>query len=192
MTDKADMASRSSDSGRPNNPLGEKTRLDPVSSTNATSNGQAVMVKDGDISHSNNSHANSNEPAEYYPEGGAEAWLVVLGSWFALFPSLGVLNSAGTFQTYVSTHQLASETQGTIGWIFSINAFMTFFTGIYIGPLFDKYGPRWPILAGTVLLTSSFVALSFSQSKSLTTRSTLHSLAGKDKKNITRRLCAIR
>ncbi|CAK7226735.1 hypothetical protein SBRCBS47491_006330 [Sporothrix bragantina] len=98
---------------------------------------------------------------ESFPEGGLEAWLVVLGAWLALFSSLGILNSLATFQSYVTTHQLAGESQGTIGWIFSLNAFVCFFTGVYIGPIFDKHGPRWLVLAGTLCLVASLVLLSF-------------------------------
>ncbi|CAK7235118.1 hypothetical protein SCUCBS95973_009161 [Sporothrix curviconia] len=98
---------------------------------------------------------------ETFPEGGLEAWLVVLGAWLALFSSLGILNSLATFQSYVTTHQLVGESQGTIGWIFSLNAFVCFFTGVYVGPIFDKHGPRWLVLAGTLCLVVSLVLLSF-------------------------------
>jgi hypothetical protein len=97
---------------------------------------------------------------ETYPEGGLQAWLVVLGSWTALFSSLGLMNSLATFQTYVAMNQLSSYNEGTIGWIFSIYAFLCFFLGIYIGPLFDKYGPRWLILTGSICNTASLMLLS--------------------------------
>ncbi|KAF2970559.1 hypothetical protein GQX73_g3017 [Xylaria multiplex] len=44
---------------------------------------------------------------ETYPEGGLEAWLVVFGSWCGLVAALGLLNTLGTLQAYVSTHQLS-------------------------------------------------------------------------------------
>ena len=96
-----------------------------------------------------------------YPEGGLKAWLVVLGSWLALFSSLGLMNTLATFQAYVSTHQLANHSQGQIGWIFSLYTFLTFFGGIYIGPVFDMYGPRWVVFAGTLCLVVSLVGFSF-------------------------------
>lgn len=101
-----------------------------------------------------------NEYEETYPEGGRRAWLVVLGSWLALFSSLGLMNILATFQTYVSTHQLSHYDSGTIGWIFSLYTFLCFFLGIYIGPIFDKYGPRYLILGGTVSLALSLMLLS--------------------------------
>ncbi|KAK1758436.1 riboflavin transporter MCH5 [Echria macrotheca] len=97
-----------------------------------------------------------------YPEGGARAWLVVFGCWLALFAALGLMNILATFQAYVSANQLADYSTGTIGWIFSVYTFVSFFLGIYIGPLFDKYGPRWLVLAGTVCLAVSLVLLSVS------------------------------
>lgn len=96
-----------------------------------------------------------------YPEGGLQAWLVVLGAWLALFSALGLMNTLATFQAYVATHQLKDHTEGQIGWIFSLYTFLTFFCGIYIGPTFDRYGPRWVILGGTLCLVVSLVGLSF-------------------------------
>ncbi|KAB5560261.1 putative MFS monocarboxylate transporter [Coniochaeta sp. 2T2.1] len=101
-----------------------------------------------------------DEVEETYPEGGRRAWLVVAGSWMALFAALGLMNILATFHTYVSTHQLAHYDDGVIGWIFSIYVFLCFFLGIYIGPIFDKYGPRYLIMAGTVSLTASLMLLS--------------------------------
>lgn len=97
-----------------------------------------------------------------YPEGGARAWLVVFGCWLALFASLGLMNILATFQTYVSTNQLVAYNESTIGWIFSLYTFVSFFLGIYVGPLFDRYGPRYLLLAGTACLGLSLMLLSIS------------------------------
>jgi hypothetical protein len=66
------------------------------------------------------------------------------------FAGLGITNTIAVFQSYVSTHQLADYSESSIGWIFSLYTFLAFFCGIYIGPIFDKYGPRWLIAAGVV------------------------------------------
>ncbi|KAK2001198.1 hypothetical protein LX36DRAFT_529676, partial [Colletotrichum falcatum] len=97
---------------------------------------------------------------EAYPEGGLRAWSVVLGSWLALFSALGIMNSLAIFQTYVAMHQLEGYSEGTIGWIFSVYNFLCFFGGIYIGPVFDQYGPRWLVLSGTVCLVLGVMLLS--------------------------------
>ncbi|KAI1487653.1 major facilitator superfamily transporter [Biscogniauxia mediterranea] len=86
---------------------------------------------------------------ETYPEGGLEAWLVVLGAWCCLLASLGLMNTVATFQTYVANNQLSDYSEGTIGWIFSVYTALCFLCGIYVGPIFDKYGPRWLIAPGS-------------------------------------------
>ncbi|KAK7426837.1 hypothetical protein QQZ08_006738 [Neonectria magnoliae] len=98
---------------------------------------------------------------ETYPEGGLQAWSVVAGSWFALFASLGLMNTLGTFQAYVLDNQLRDYSEGTVGWVFSIYTFLAFFCGVYIGPVFDKYGPRWLVIAGSVFTVSGMIFMSF-------------------------------
>ena len=95
-----------------------------------------------------------------FPEGGLRAWLVVLGSWLASFGALGISNTMATIHAYVSENQLADYSEGTIGWIFSLYMFLAFFCGIYIGPLFDRYGPKWLIAAGTICVVTALMLLS--------------------------------
>ncbi|KAF7551151.1 hypothetical protein G7046_g7794 [Stylonectria norvegica] len=99
---------------------------------------------------------------ETYPEGGREAWMVVAGSFFCLFASLGLMNTIAIFQAYVLSHQLKDYSEGTVGWVFSIYTFLAFFCGVYIGPVFDKYGPKWLVIAGAVFTVGGMVAMSFS------------------------------
>jgi len=69
-----------------------------------------------------------------------------------MFASLGIANTLASFEAYLSRNQLKSHSPGQIGWIFSIYAFLSFFGGIYIGPLFDVYGPFWLVVPGSVLV----------------------------------------
>lgn len=110
--------------------------------------------------------ASSAGDGETYPEGGLRAWLVVLGAWLALLSSLGLMNTLATFQTYVTTHQLEDYNEGTVGWIFSIYTFVVFCGGLFIGPLFDKHGPRWLTMTGTVFVGASLMLFSISTGKS--------------------------
>lgn len=109
--------------------------------------------------------ASSAGDGETYPEGGLRAWLVVLGAWLALLSSLGLMNTLATFQTYVTTHQLEDYDEGTVGWIFSVYTFVVFFGGLFIGPLFDKHGPRWLVLTGTLSVGASLMLFSISTGK---------------------------
>ncbi|KAK7398209.1 hypothetical protein QQX98_012412 [Neonectria punicea] len=99
-------------------------------------------------------------PDEPFPEGGLEAWLVVFGALMGSLAAMGVSNTIAVFQHYVSTHQLSEYSEGSIGWIFSIYMFLAFFCGVYIGPVFDKFGPRWLILAGTICIGASLMLFS--------------------------------
>ena len=61
-------------------------------------------------------------------DGGARAWLTVLGAFLALFCSFGQLNSFGTFQTWYAEHQLHDLPPSTISWIGSLQLWVFFFS----------------------------------------------------------------
>src|SRR3954454_15690602 len=98
--------------------------------------------------------------ADYtFPEGGRRAWLVVAGSFCMICGTYGLLSSVGLFQAYWQENQLSSYSSGEIGWISAINVFFNLFLGVQIGPLFDRYGPRYLILVGSVVYVASLVVL---------------------------------
>lgn len=68
-----------------------------------------------------------------YPEGGLTAWLVVLGAWCAMIPSMGLLNSLAVLQAWLGSYDLAALPDSTAGWIFSVYAFCLFFCGAQAG-----------------------------------------------------------
>ncbi|KAJ5728545.1 uncharacterized protein N7483_003053 [Penicillium malachiteum] len=85
-----------------------------------------------------------------YPEGGGEAWLVVLGAFCGLAASLGMYNTIGVFDAIISIEILPDVSSSTIGWVFSVYAFIVWICGVQIGPTFDAMGPRALILAGSI------------------------------------------
>jgi len=91
-----------------------------------------------------------------------KAWLAVVGGFFILFCSFGQLNAFGTFQTWYSTHQLASKSLFSISWIGSLQLWTFFFMGGPIGCVFDAYGPTPILCSGSVILVSSLVLTSVS------------------------------
>ena len=97
-----------------------------------------------------------------YPEGGRDAWLVVLGAFCGLTASLGVYNTAGVFEVVISQAILPEESPSTLGWIFSIYAFVFWVFGVQIGPTFDVMGPRALITAGTICTFIGIFTLSVS------------------------------
>lgn len=95
-----------------------------------------------------------------FPDGGLEAWLVVFGAFCALFLVFSMVASTAVFQDYLSAHQLQGVPPAKVGWIFSVNLFLTFFCGIYTGQFFDTYGPRFMIAVGSICLVLSIMLLS--------------------------------
>lgn len=83
-----------------------------------------------------------------YPEGGTQAWLVVLGAWCGLTASIGVYNTTGVFSVIISSSVLPTTSASSIGWIFSAYAFVVWSVGVWVGPCFDLFGPRLLMLAG--------------------------------------------
>ncbi|CAI0643892.1 unnamed protein product [Colletotrichum noveboracense] len=98
---------------------------------------------------------------EVYPEGGMAAYLVVFGGFCAIMGGLGLLNSIGIYQSWISTHQLHDVDEGKLAWIFGLFNFMVFFCGIQIGPVFDVHGPIWLMAASVVLYVAVFVSIGF-------------------------------
>ncbi|KAK3311336.1 major facilitator superfamily domain-containing protein [Chaetomium strumarium] len=100
---------------------------------------------------------------EYYPEGGFRGWLVVLGCWLGLFASLGFMQILATFQAYLTTTtppiRIGPRALGAA--IFAY-ASLSLLLGIYVGPLFDIYGPRRLVLGGTACLVVSLLVASVS------------------------------
>ncbi|KAN0083543.1 Major facilitator superfamily domain containing protein [Elaphomyces granulatus] len=86
-----------------------------------------------------------------HPQEGMRAWTVVAGAYCALFVSFGWINCIGVFQDYYQLHQLKNLSPSTVSWIPSLESFMMLAGGPIFGRLFDSYGPRWPLLIGSLL-----------------------------------------
>lgn len=90
--------------------------------------------------------------SEFYPEGGRAAYLSLFGCFCAWMCAFGLMNTIGTFQAYLGTHQLIGYSEADIGWIFGLYLFMAYCCGVQTGPIFDAIGPRWLTVAGSVCL----------------------------------------
>ncbi|EPS95561.1 hypothetical protein FOMPIDRAFT_61017 [Fomitopsis schrenkii] len=95
-------------------------------------------------------------------DGGCKEWLTVFGAFLALFCSFGQLNAFGTFQTWYADHQLSHLSPSTISWIGSLQLFVFFFSGGFVGRLYDEYGPRVLMIPGTIILVSGTMLTSVS------------------------------
>jgi len=159
-----DMTSSSRTHAEPKEPwtdvkrtVSKSTRRSSVSEKSLPSHHEAELDLD--------SHSDSNvnpdntddeevaisiDPEDSFPEGGLRAWLVVAAAWLLLLPSFGFMVSIGTLQDYWLTHQLSSYRARDIGWIPSVFIYLSLCLGIWVGPLFDRYGPRWIALLGSI------------------------------------------
>ncbi|KAL6710479.1 hypothetical protein ACN47E_008527 [Coniothyrium glycines] len=97
-----------------------------------------------------------------YPDGGARAWLVVLGAWCAMIPSMGLLNTIGVLQAWLSEEALHGYSESSIAWILSTYAFCLYFGGAQVGPVFDAREIRWLVVPGGVGIVASCLCVSFS------------------------------
>ena len=61
------------------------------------------------------SSPDGSEKAEViYPEGGLQAWLVVLGSFSGMVAGFGYMNTIGVYAAYLKEHQLSQYSESTI------------------------------------------------------------------------------
>ena len=102
---------------------------------------------------------------EYFPEGGRVAWLALLGCFCAWMTAFGLMNTVGTFQAYLETHQLSAYSQAEVGWIFGLYLFMAYCCGVQAGPIFDAVGPRALTVVGSILIVASMLLLGVCYSK---------------------------
>lgn len=100
-------------------------------------------------------------PADF-PDGGLEAWLVVLGGVLILFCSFGLINCSGVFVQYYINGPLSGYTSSDITWITSVQAFLMTGSNLVMGRLFDSYGTRWILPIGTVVYAFGLMVLSLS------------------------------
>ncbi len=146
-------------SEQPSSDIEKHTTAHPICSNDLPA------INDGALSRTQSTVPNeANGEDDTYPEGGLRAYSVVLGSFCGMTASFGILNSVGTFQAYLSTNQLKNETPPAIGWIFSLYAFLTFFCGVQIGPIFDAKGPRWLVFPGSVCIFAGLMGVAESTS----------------------------
>ncbi|MCJ1227510.1 hypothetical protein MMC12_004166 [Toensbergia leucococca] len=95
-------------------------------------------------------------------DGGLQAWLQVLGSFFLFFSSWGIVNSFGVYQTYYESALLSTSSSSNISWIGSIQAFLLVFVGVVTGPVFDLGYLRSLLLTGSFLTVFGIMMTSIS------------------------------
>ncbi|KAH7011232.1 major facilitator superfamily domain-containing protein [Ilyonectria destructans] len=98
-----------------------------------------------------------------YPEGGSEAWMVVIGAWCAMIPPMGLINTLAVLQAWVSENELPNITESKTGWIFSCYAFFITACGAQVGPIFDAHDIKVLMIPGSIGIVASMIFLSLSK-----------------------------
>lgn len=116
------------------------SNIDPsVKSNNLTASPVGQPPTENDVYDSQvlsgDTDASNDDEKPGYPEGGTQAWLVVLGAWCAMIPSMGLLNTLAILEAWVASDELPTMDTSTIGWIFSCYAFLLYFCGAQVGTL---------------------------------------------------------
>ncbi|PYH97422.1 MFS general substrate transporter [Aspergillus ellipticus CBS 707.79] len=103
----------------------------------------------------------AEDPASF-PDGGWQAWSVVLGAWCAVFPTMGIMNLTGLLEEWLAEYQLRGRSKASISWIFSLWYFLFYLGGIQIGPVFDTHGLKYTLIPGCIGMALSMMVFSVS------------------------------
>ncbi|KAF5001226.1 hypothetical protein FGRMN_1169 [Fusarium graminum] len=133
-------------------------------SNDTSSARQDMCLKNPEKDQHVDTHTETSSPVieTEYPEGGREAWLVVLGGWFGLFCTFGLVTCAGVFLEHYQTGPLAEYSPSTISWITSLQVFFQVGGSAVWGRVYDSYGPRWLLFIGAPVYCLGLMMLSLS------------------------------
>ncbi|KAK6213614.1 major facilitator superfamily transporter [Colletotrichum tabaci] len=95
------------------------------------------------------------------PDGGLQAWLHILGSFFLYFNTWGLISSFGAFQAFYQSDILSGSTPFQISAIGSLQNFLMVFLGFIIGPIYDLGYSRYLLVVGSVLVLAGLVLQAF-------------------------------
>ncbi|KAI1361516.1 monocarboxylate permease-like protein [Xylaria arbuscula] len=146
-----------------------KAEISTAESSEKTSIEQISSRENSDIDVEKGATEVSTQPAappginpDDFPDGGLEAWLVVVGGSLILFCSFGIVNCSGVFVEYYVNGPLSDYSSSDITWITSLQAFLVTGSNLVMGRLFDSYGTRWLLPIGTVIYSFGLMVLSLS------------------------------
>ncbi|KAF2275793.1 MFS general substrate transporter [Westerdykella ornata] len=95
------------------------------------------------------------------PEGGAQAWLTLAGSFLVNYSTFGLINSFGFFQNYYQNYAFHNVPPSTIAFIGTLQIMLTNILGAISGALCDSYNVKYLYTASGLGLVSSMIVLSY-------------------------------
>ncbi|KAH8671582.1 putative MFS monocarboxylate transporter [Xylariales sp. PMI_506] len=109
---------------------------------------------------SSGSEQEKQSPKPTVPEGGLKAWLAVAACWCVMFNTFGYINAFGIYVAYYKTTFLADQSESSIAWIGSLQAFFMFAAGLVSGPMMDRYGPKAILIPCSMMFVVSVMLTS--------------------------------
>ncbi|GHJ87898.1 hypothetical protein NliqN6_4300 [Naganishia liquefaciens] len=103
----------------------------------------------------------SNVVEDVFPDGGLQAWSVLLGGFLTTFCGFGMIAGYGAFNTYYHNNILSQYPISVTAWIGSVSSCITFAGAAIGGTVMDRLGPRKVMMTGTAIMTVGFLALSW-------------------------------
>ncbi|KAJ9121507.1 hypothetical protein QFC22_002124 [Naganishia vaughanmartiniae] len=98
---------------------------------------------------------------DVYPDGGLQAWSVLVGGFLTTFCGFGMIAGYGAFNTYYHKNLLSDYPLSVTAWIGSVSSCVTFAGATIGGTVMDRFGPRKVMMAGTMIMSLGFLLLSF-------------------------------
>lgn len=97
------------------------------------------------------------------PDGGFDAWMVVVADFWCCFNTWGFTNSFGVFETYYIANELSEYSPSTIAWIGSVQTFLIFLPSFLVGRLTDAGYVRPMMIYGTAIQVFGLMMTSISK-----------------------------
>lgn len=98
-------------------------------------------------------------------EGGRQAWLVVVGTWYTIIPFIGLFNSLKTLHAWISSYQLKDYSKSSISQIFKVYNFFLYIIDTQARLIFNYYRPAYIVIPSLIRIIISLLYFSFSLDK---------------------------
>ncbi|KAI1871147.1 hypothetical protein JX265_006187 [Neoarthrinium moseri] len=96
------------------------------------------------------------------PDGGLEAWLVVLAGFFIFMNSWGISSTFGVFLEHYRTVLFPGVSSSTLSWVGSVQSTFITITGVVTGPMTDRGYLRAIVITGHLMIVYGMFMLSIS------------------------------
>lgn len=85
----------------------------------------------------------------------------LVGGFLAIAATGGMGNAVGLLQRHWEDHQLKDYSPRDVGWIAGTSICLSLVLPVLAGPIFDRYGHRWLLIAGTFSFSLGTLLVSF-------------------------------